>query len=65
MKSKLPVYYKDESNAIHAFVSQQLVPNTIAAFYAKTELSLREQTTQSVVHYQKATDPVDLDSETL
>lgn len=54
-----------ESNAIHAFVLQQLVPSQLAAFNAKTELSLREQTTQSVIHHQKPTDPVDLESDIL
>lgn len=54
------------SNAIHAFVSQQLVPRLIADFYAATDLRLREQTTQSVIHFQKPPeDPVDQDSETL
>lgn len=55
----------NQSNALHAFVLQQMVPVQLAALMAKTELSLRDQTVRSVFHEQKAPAviPVDQDVE--
>lgn len=53
-----------QSNALHAFVLQQMVPQQLAALMAKTELSLRAATVQSVKHEQKAVvQPVDQDQD--
>lgn len=41
------------NDSIMMFVAQRLVPNQVAAIMAKTELSLREQTVQSVMHEAK------------
>lgn len=52
-----------ESNAIHAFVSHQLTPVQLAEFMSKVNLNLRDQTKQSVVHYQRVqpTEPSPVD----
>lgn len=41
------------NDSILMFVAQRTMPNQVAAIMAKTELSLREQTTQSVKHEAK------------
>lgn len=43
-----------QSNALHAFVLQQVVPVQLAAEMSKAHLRLREQTQRSVYHEQKA-----------
>ena len=44
----------NQSNALHAFVLQQVVPVQLAAEMSKAHLRLREQTQRSVYHEQKA-----------
>jgi hypothetical protein len=41
------------NDSILMFVAQRLMPNQVAEIMARTELSLREQTTQSVKHEAK------------
>jgi hypothetical protein len=47
------------NDSIKLFVAQQLMPLQVAAVMAKTELSLREQTTQSVKHEAKLPEAVE------
>lgn len=54
-----------QSNALHAFVLQQMMPVQLAGALAKAELAMREQTVRSVFHEQAAPAviPVDEDQE--
>lgn len=54
-----------QSNALHAFVLQQMIPVQLAAAMSKAELAMRDQTVRSVLHEQAAPAviPVDLDLE--
>jgi hypothetical protein len=47
------------NDSILMFVAQRTMPNQVAAIMARTELSLREQTTQSVMHEAKLPENVD------
>ena len=43
----------ENNDSMLMFVAQMLAPHQVAAIMARTELSLREQTVQSVMHEAK------------